>query len=101
MFWKNRDWEKEDPHLKSLDSMPFQRPFPFVPELNNEKGLYIIRGPRQVGKTSWLKKILSEHAKKGADCYYISCEEIENYNCLLYTSPSPRDATLSRMPSSA
>ena len=25
----------------------------------------------------------------------------ENYDCLLYTSPSPRDATLSRMPSSA
>ena len=25
----------------------------------------------------------------------------ENYYCLLYTSPSPRDATLSRMPSSA
>ena len=26
---------------------------------------------------------------------------IENSVCLLYTSPSPRDATLSRMPSSA
>ena len=26
---------------------------------------------------------------------------IGNYVCLLYTSPSPRDATLSRMPSSA
>ena len=26
---------------------------------------------------------------------------ILNSNCLLYTSPSPRDATLSRMPSSA
>ena len=25
----------------------------------------------------------------------------EHKNCLLYTSPSPRDATLSRMPSSA
>ena len=25
----------------------------------------------------------------------------QDYNCLLYTSPSPRDATLSRMPSSA
>ena len=25
----------------------------------------------------------------------------EDANCLLYTSPSPRDATLSRMPSSA
>ena len=36
----------------------------------------------------------------------ISHEEIsilfmEDLNCLLYTSPSPRDATLSRMPSSA
>ena len=26
---------------------------------------------------------------------------LEEYTCLLYTSPSPRDATLSRMPSSA
>ena len=27
--------------------------------------------------------------------------ELQPYICLLYTSPSPRDATLSRMPSSA
>ena len=26
---------------------------------------------------------------------------VADHNCLLYTSPSPRDATLSRMPSSA
>ena len=26
---------------------------------------------------------------------------MQSFNCLLYTSPSPRDATLSRMPSSA
>ena len=34
-------------------------------------------------------------AKEGADV------GINDYICLLYTSPSPRDATLSRMPSSA
>ena len=28
-------------------------------------------------------------------------EIVDPYNCLLYTSPSPRDATLARMPSSA
>ena len=28
-------------------------------------------------------------------------EEAQDVDCLLYTSPSPRDATLSRMPSSA
>ena len=31
----------------------------------------------------------------------ITYETPSPYNCLLYTSPSPRDATLSRMPSSA
>ena len=29
------------------------------------------------------------------------CVEVKFYNCLLYTSPSPRDGLLSRMPSSA
>ena len=28
-------------------------------------------------------------------------QDVKQANCLLYTSPSPRDATLSRMPSSA
>ena len=41
------------------------------------------------------------------DQYHRKCEELiikkvsQNRDCLLYTSPSPRDATLSRMPSSA
>ena len=50
-----------------------------------------------------------EHLKKGgvrtflyggnAVMYHLSSREFKD--CLLYTSPSPRDATLSRMPSSA
>ena len=32
---------------------------------------------------------------------YVNQQLKTKYNCLLYTSPSPRDATLSRMPSSA
>ena len=35
-----------------------------------------------------------------AECWELSVERTEG-PCLLYTSPSPRDATLSRMPSSA
>ena len=31
----------------------------------------------------------------------VQVEQNHLYDCLLYTSPSPRDATLSRMPSSA
>mgnify|MGYP003309052280 CR=1 FL=1 len=44
----------------------------------------ILAGGPGVGKTTVAKAMLGQ----------LSC-------CLLYTSPSPRDATLSRMPSSA
>ena len=41
-----------------------------------------------------------------SDCWPLLVDEYiaeltARYTCLLYTSPSPRDATLSRMPSSA
>ena len=42
------------------------------------------------------------HLLLEVDTVEIIKERLENLNsCLLYTSPSPRDATLSRMPSSA
>ena len=34
-------------------------------------------------------------------CTHLGCVPLNDKGCLLYTSPSPRDATLSRMPSSA
>ena len=45
-----------------------------------------------------------QHIKQEKDIHQSYKNEIvknSNKNCLLYTSPSPRDATLSRMPSSA
>ena len=36
-----------------------------------------------------------------AEQMYQLVNDVQSYPCLLYTSPSPRDATLSRMPSSA
>ena len=35
------------------------------------------------------------------DHFFLVRSPTSNWSCLLYTSPSPRDATLSRMPSSA
>ena len=47
-------------------------------------------------------KVLVGFAGSSADAFALM-ERFEGYlkDCLLYTSPSPRDATLSRMPSSA
>lgn len=81
-FWENKDWTLSDKHLQALENMPFQRKFPFIPE---KKGFYIIRGPRQVGKSSWLKTILAHHlkTKPATACYYLSCEIIQSYEQLL------------------
>ena len=42
---------------------------------------------------------LKKKRRNGTQCMTATIEAVEG--CLLYTSPSPRDATLSRMPSSA
>ena len=42
----------------------------------------------------------SDPSKNRIVQYFIGCMQ-ETYTCLLYTSPSPRDGLLSRMPSSA
>jgi predicted AAA+ superfamily ATPase len=74
-FWEKDGWEADDRHLKKIQAMPFQRPFPFIPK---KPGLYIIRGPRQVGKSSWLKTVLSNYAKK-TPCFYLSCENVSDH----------------------
>ena len=51
------------------------------------------------------KVLLVDHAKKIGEKIRISgggrCNFTNMHTCLLYTSPSPRDGLLSRMPSSA
>ena len=57
-------------------------------------GVLLLVGPKGSGKTHlslvWCKENKARHVKLETVLL-----------CLLYTSPSPRDATLSRMPSSA
>ena len=67
-----------------------------------EAGLALLRAHRALPKNRPLIKFLSEEGVKvnmqKAENFYM---QEQNKHCLLYTSPSPRDATLSRMPSSA
>ena len=51
----------------------------------------------------WTLKIYSESTYDSYDIFWCTHDErpLPNTPCLLYTSPSPRDRTRSRMPSSA
>ena len=54
-----------------------------------------------VAKVSVVGIGMRSHTGVAAKMFQVLSNEGVNINCLLYTSPSPRDATLSRMPSSA
>ena len=81
--------------------------------IENEGDIICLLGPSGIGKTTILRTIAGlERISSGSiklNGKVLSSEKIniepENRDislaCLLYTSPSPRDNTLSRMPSSA
>lgn len=73
-FWENRNWQNEDRHLLSVAKAPFQRQ---LPEVKITNGLFVIRGPRQVGKSFWLKKLLATLPPD--KCYYQSCENLRDH----------------------
>ena len=64
------------------------------PSVRNKKSSVSSKRQSYKSKITRQKKIIEDASDKNQP-------NSETYGCLLYTSPSPRDATLSRMPSSA
>ncbi len=75
-FWEINGWEAEDKHLGALDRAAFRRTFPVI---KPSPGLQSIRGPRQIGKSSWLKTVLSQQVKAGKKCFFYSCKELRDF----------------------
>jgi len=75
------------------------KPVPGVPDLMHHK--YVVRDAAAVltGSTNWTND--SWNREENAMFTIESSEVASDYACLLYTSPSPRDLSTSRMPSSA
>lgn len=77
-FWQKSKWQQSDPHLVQLSKAPFQRN---LPRLSLSPGLFIVRGPRQIGKSSWLKLLLSNLCAQGLSekVFFASCENLRDH----------------------
>ena len=67
-------------------------------------GALLVEGEAGIGKTTVWTAAIAEAEGRGIRVLQARAAETEvqlSYACLLYTSPSPRDGLLSRMPSSA
>ena len=56
---------------------------------------------KNLSKTRAINNNLIDYISKIEEFYISEIESLNIYSCLLYTSPSPRDPKISRMPSSA
>ena len=96
-------------HITLNSSDPYEYPKILFNYLQDEEDLKQTRECIHVARKILSQPALTKHAGKevGPGIEAQSDEELNEYirskadTCLLYTSPSPRDATLSRMPSSA
>lgn len=90
LFWKKPNWENEDRHLSLLKTAPFQRK---LPNVSLSPGVTLIRGPRQVGKSTWLKLLLKEQVDRGESCFYYTCEDLNDHKDLAELIRSQQGAT--------
>jgi predicted AAA+ superfamily ATPase len=65
-WWTNTAWRGEDPHLASLAAQPLRLAADFVTGLDLRRpGIHILRGPRQVGKSTDLKLLVERALTEG------------------------------------
>ncbi len=67
-WWTSPDWRTNDPHLRLLQSQPVRLTANFVEGLDLDRpGIHILRGPRQVGKSTDLKLLVDRALAAGAE----------------------------------
>ena len=91
-----RRGEPEYPNKREEETMKRSTPFWPKAEGLTERALEL-----EFHGVNYKSYIVAPEAELGPRPLVLVIHNYQGLNCLLYTSPSPRDATLSRMPSSA
>jgi len=84
-WWENKEAIHSDKHIKELSNFKYV----YHPCMLNEKfersSVYTIRGPRQIGKTTFLKLVIREKLKNipKESIFYWSCDNINSKNELI------------------
>lgn len=66
--WENPKEIGKDFHIQAISALPFEIINPVEKKIEFDKeGIFIIRGPRQIGKTTFLKRSIKNLLSKGID----------------------------------
>lgn len=86
-WWENPAAIENDPHIVQVSGKPYYFDNPIKANLEMETGrTFILRGGRQVGKTTLLKEKILEAIKSqkiyATNCLFLSCEAFGNFEKL-------------------
>lgn len=80
-WWTREAWEADDPHLRRYGAQPTRLPAPQVDEIDlGRPAVHVLRGPRQVGKSTDLKLMVRRALGAGAPArgvIYLSLDLLE------------------------
>ncbi|MBL7147951.1 MAG: ATP-binding protein [Nanoarchaeota archaeon] len=82
-WWDNKDLINQDIHLIKLETQKIKWDYKIIENL--KEGIYSLRGPRQIGKTTWIKLKIKSLLKKSnpKNIFFYSCDDIRNFEELI------------------
>ncbi len=82
-WWKDKNAIDQDINLVRLEKQKINWEYRLINSF--EEGIYSIRGPRQVGKTTWIKQKIKELLKNNnpQNIFFYSCDDIKNFESLM------------------
>ncbi|MFT4305088.1 MAG: ATP-binding protein [Candidatus Woesearchaeota archaeon] len=84
-WWENKSFIEDDKHIKDLNNFKFIYKSKLLDYNFIKNNVYTIRGPRQIGKTTFLKLFIKDKLKNNdpKSIFYWSCDNLNNYNDII------------------
>ena len=84
-WWEHKNAIDLDKHIRALDKFKYIYNPPLLKENFKKDNLYTIRGPRQIGKTTFLKLFIKEKLKSipKETIFYWSCDNLSSKEDLI------------------
>ncbi|MBI2632194.1 ATP-binding protein [Candidatus Pacearchaeota archaeon] len=78
-WWEDKEQINKDLHIVNFEKQKFKWKYDIISDL--EEGIYSLRGPRQVGKTTWIKQKIKDilEFSNPNNVFFYSCDNIKDY----------------------
>ena len=84
-WWEHKNVIENDKHIRALNNFRYVYRSPLLKEQFKKNSIYTIRGPRQIGKTTFLKLFIKEKLKSVPkdNIFYWSCDNLSSKDDLI------------------